>query len=164
MGIDGSTTSTGISVFDDEKLLYYDCIKPRSKDWQERLVVLTNEIHKVFRMYKINMVYMEDVPLKDGKITIKKLSAVRGVIFALCALEGIEFNAISVSDWRNNAGFYGNGKENLKRDKMKERAIEEVKELFDIDVNDDIAESILIAYRTRYQKPPKFGRRMKGGN
>ena len=164
MGIDGSTTSTGISVFDDEDLLYYDCIKPKSKDWQERLGILADELQEVFNKYNIDIVFIEDVPLKDGKPTIKKLSAVRGVVIAICALNGTKLESESVSEWRKNSGFYGGNKEDLKRDNMKQRAIDEVKELFNIDVNDDIAESILIAYRTRYPKPLAFGRRMKGGN
>ena len=161
-GIDGSTTSTGIGVFDDETLLFYDCIRPKSKDWQVRLGMLTNELDKIFSDYPIEVAYVEDVPLKDGKLTIKKLSAVRGVFIALCALHNIKIDAESVSSWRNNADFYGGTKDDLKRDKMKKKAIEEVKSLFDIDVNDDIAEGILIGYRTRYPKEIKtFGRKSK---
>ena len=163
MGIDGSTTSTGVAVFDDKDLLYYDCIKPKSKDWRERISYIADELQEVFKEYDIDTVYIEDVPLKDGKPTIKKLSAVHGAVIALCALNMAKMDAESVSDWRENAGFYDGTRKGLKRDIMKQKAIKEVKELFDIDVNDDIAEAILIAYRTRYPKPLAFGRRMKGG-
>ena len=159
-GIDGSTTSTGISIFNDKELIFYDCIKPKSKDWQMRLKILANQLNDIFSQYNIDRLYIEDVPLKDGKLTIKKLSAVRGVVLALCGLYGIDIDAESVSDWRKNADFYDGTKEGTKRDAMKQKAIKEVKEVFGIDVNDDIAEAILVAYRTRYPKEKKvFGKK-----
>lgn len=162
MGIDGSTTSTGIGVFDDKKLIYWTCIKPKSKNWQERLSILSCELDKIFNDYPIEVCYIEDVPLKDGKPTIKKLSAVRGVVIAICSLHNVELISEGVSDWRKNAGFFDGTKSGMKRDIMKQKAIEEVDRLFGIEVNDDIAEGILIAYRTRYPIPPKFGKRAKG--
>ena len=162
MGIDGSTTSTGIGVFNNEELMFYTCIKPKSKNWQERLRILACELDKVFKSYPIEICYIEDVPLKDGKITIKKLSAVRGIVIALCGLYNVELVSEGVSDWRKNAGFFDGTKDGMKRDVMKEKAVNEVKTLFNIEVNDDIAEGILVAYRTRYPKPPKFGKRAKG--
>ena len=161
-GIDGSTTSTGVSIFNDEELIFYDCIKPKSKDWQIRLKILANQLNDIFSQYEIDRLYIEDVPLKDGKLTIEKLSAVRGVVLALCGLYGIDIDAESVSNWRQNADFYDGTKEGMKRDAMKEKAVKEVHDVFGIDVNDDIAEAILVAYRTRYPKEKKtFGKKPK---
>lgn len=151
-GIDGSTTSTGISILNDKDLLYYECIKPKSKDWEERIGFISYRINDILRNNNIEMIYIEDIPLKDGKPTIKKLACVRGAIKAVSFLNDIPLDPRPVNEWRKNAGFYDGTKEGLKRDAMKEKAIEEVKRLFGIDVNDDIAESILIGYRTRYPK------------
>lgn len=160
MGVDGSTTSTGIGIFDNEKLLYYECIKPKSKLlWQDRVMVIAQRLNAILDEYRPSVIYMEDVPLKDGKPTILKLGAVRGVVIGLCGIYNIKLDAESVSDWRRNAGFYGDGKEGLKRDEMKKKAVKEVKRLFNIDVNDDVAEGILIAYRTVYPKQSAFGRK-----
>ncbi len=151
MGADLSTTSTGIGILEDDKLIHYECIKPKSKDWEERIRQISLRLNEIFNEYNIENVYVEDVPLKDGKLTIKKLSVVRGALTSITSLHNVPLISDSVSDWRKNAGFYDGTKEGTKRDAMKQKAIKRVKELFSIDVNDDIAEAILIAY---YHKNP----------
>lgn len=149
-GIDPSTTSTGIGIFDDMDLIFYACVSPKSKNWEERLAQMAIEINKILTEWMPDMVYEEDVPLKDGKPTIKKLANVQGVIRSLCALNGIEFNLLKVNEWRQNAGFYDGTKEGMEREAMKDKAKQEVEKLFGLKVNDDIAEGILIGYRSVY--------------
>ena len=60
------------------------------------------------------------------------------------------------SEWRSKVGLYDGTKRGMKRDVLKQRAIEKANELFHLDLTwvsprskknqDDIAESILIAY------------------
>lgn len=153
MGIDGSTTSSGIGILDDKQLLHYLCIKPKSKDWEERIGILFIQLDQLLKTWKPEYVIAEDVPLKDGKPTIKKLSAVRGAMISACAYNNIPFRTLPLSGedgWRQKAGFFDGTKEGMTREAMKAKAIKEVKCLFDIDVNDDIAEGILIAYRDKY--------------
>lgn len=152
VGIDGSTTSTGIAVFKNKNLIFYECIAPKDKDWEQRLSVMAMRIDAILKAYKPSCIIMEDVPLKKGSLTLKKLSAVRGMMIAVCAFNKIRLEIDSVSDWRRNAGFFDGTRDGLKRDAMKQKAINEVKRIFDIEVNDDIAEAILIAYRTKYPK------------
>lgn len=149
-GIDGSTSSTGIAIFDDKNLIFYDCIAPKSKDCDTRIKEIASRLSDIFDHYRPEQVFAEDVPLKDGKPTIKKLSTVRGVILTLCELYESNLIFDSVAQWRHNAGFFGGSKDNLRRDVMKARAIAEVKRLFNIEVNDDTAEAILIGYRSVY--------------
>lgn len=150
MGIDGSTTSTGVAVFNNHNLIFYECIAPKAHDWEQRLSEMTSRLNSIVGEFHPSYIVMEDVPLKKGMQTIKKLSAVRGVVIALCALNKIRLEIDTVSAWRKNAGFFDGTREGLKRDSMKQKAIDEVKRVFDIDVNDDIAEAILIAYRNKY--------------
>lgn len=160
IGIDGSTTSYGVGVLKDKQLIHYECIKPKSKDWEERVRKIAIRLNEILHEYPdIECAFMEDIPLKDGKITIKKLGCVRGATDAILALNDIPINPQSVSDWRRNALFYDGTKAGLQRDAMKQKAVDEVKNLFDIDVNDDIAEAILVGYRTLY---PKEKKRVKG--
>lgn len=149
-GIDGSTTSTGIAIFDDEELIFYDCIAPKHKDCDTRIKEIACRLNDIFDHYRPSQVFVEDIPLKDGKPTIKKLSTIRGVILCICELYESLLTFDSVAQWRKNAGFFGGSKEDLKRDIMKKKAIAEVEKLFNIDVNDDIAEAILIGYRSMY--------------
>lgn len=157
MGADLSTTSTGIGILEDDKLIYYECIKPKSKNWEERVRQISLRLNEILNEYKIENIYVEDIPLKDGKLTIKKLAIVRGALTAISSLHNIPLIADSVSDWRKNAGFYDGTKEGMKREAMKQKAINKVKELFKIEVNDDIAEAILIAYYHKYPNKEKRG-------
>lgn len=152
IGLDLSTTSTGLGILDDEKLIHYECIKPKStmKDWQDRLFIISRRLNELFKEYDIEEAYVEDVPLKDGKPTIMKLSCVRGCAISSCALYNTILIPRKVSDWRQDAGFFDGTQKGMTRDEMKKKAIEEVKRIFGIDVNDDIAESSLIAYRSIY--------------
>lgn len=159
MGADLSTTSTGIGILKDKELIHYECIKPKSKDWEERVRQIALRLNEILSEYNIENIYVEDVPLKDGKITIKKLSTVRGTLTAISSLHNVPLNPDSVSDWRKNAGFYDGTKDGMKRDAMKQKAVDRVKEIFGIDVNDDIAEAICIAYYHKYPIKKGFGRR-----
>ena len=160
LGADLSTTSTGISIFNDKELIHYECIAPKitkktenigeTEDWEVRVYLITKRLNEIFNEYDIEEVYCEDIPLKDGKPTIKKLGVVRGVLLAICAIHGVKINPRQVPEWRQNAGFFDGTQKGMTRDEMKKKAIEEVKRLFEIEVNDDIAESSLIAYRSIY--------------
>ena len=154
-GIDASTTSTGLGVFEDDRLIYYECIKPKSKDWQERLKEMSKRLYDILNEWKPKTIYMEDVPLKDGKPTLVKLSNVQGIVRGLCALFDVELNLLKVNEWRQNAGFYTGNKADMERSVLKEKAKQEVKDLFGLEVNDDIAEGILVGFRTVYPKEKK---------
>ena len=67
-----------------------------------------------------------------------------------CAKNNIEFNHPLPSEWRAKIGIKQSSK--IKREVLKEEAIFVVKNEYGIDVNDDIAESILIA-RSAFNLP-----------
>lgn len=163
LGADPSTSSFGIGIFDDEKLIHYEAIAPKinkktpyigkTEDWEVRCYLISKRLIEIFKEYDIEEVYCEDIPLKDGKPTIKKLGVIRGCLLSACAMYNTTINPDGVCDWRQNAGFFDGTTSGLKRDAMKRKAVEEVNRLFGIDVCDDIAEAILIAYRSRYPVP-----------
>lgn len=160
-GIDASTTNVGIGILEGKELIHYECITPKDKNWENRVGIISIRLNELFNEYKIDEeIYIEDLVYKDGKPTLAKLACVRGAIKAISSLHNIKLNPDSVSDWRRNAGFYDGTKEGSKRDVMKKKAIERVKELFNIDVDDNTAEGILIAYYHKYPmvKKRKIGR------
>lgn len=160
LGADLSTTSSGISIFDDEKLIHYECLAPKigkktpnigqTEDWEVRTYFIAQRLNEIFNEYIVEEAYCEDIPLKDGKPTIKKLGVVRGAFLSVCSIHNTKINPRQVSDWRQDAGFFDGTQKGMTRDEMKKKAIEEVERLFNIIVNDDVAESALIAYRSRY--------------
>ena len=155
-GIDASTSCTGWSIFKDDKLITYGAIKPHGEDWRGRVMDLTMALSEIFKIHRPNIIYMEDVPMKKGSLTIEKLGAVQGVVLALCAAYKIKPRFLLPSKWRSDLNLFDGTRAGLQRDVLKKKAIEMVNEEFGLNLtwvapsskknDDDIAESILIAY------------------
>lgn len=166
IGVDGSTSCSGYSVFRDGALVAYGAIKPKGKEWDERLMQEWQEFCAVVEQYHPDVLYYEQPPLKDGKITLLKLGAVQGMILGLCAQYNIKIQFLSPSDWRREVGFYDGTREGTKRDELKKKSIEKANQLFGLDLvwkspnskfnNDDVSDAILIAYSQI--KPRYFGK------
>ena len=52
IGLDCSTSATGYSVFDRNGLIAYGVIKPKSKDWRERIEELSTKLSEIFIKYR----------------------------------------------------------------------------------------------------------------
>lgn len=167
MGIDASTSSTGWSIFDNDKFIAHGVIKPKGNDWRDRIKQEWGLLCTIVEKYSPSKIYMEDVPLKDGKPTLLKLGAVQGVALALSAQYNIEIVYLSPSDWREPLGLYDGTREGTHREVLKKKAIEMVNKVFGLNLlwvapkskrnEDDTAEAILICYSQ--VKPRRFGKR-----
>lgn len=157
MGIDASTTCTGYAFFDENKLIHYSCIKPNGTTWQERLINEGPKLNMLIEQWKPDVIIMENVPLVNRQLeTLVILGAVQGYILSVASSHGVEIKFVMPSEWRSKVGLYDGTKRGMKRDVLKQRAIEKANKLFHLDLTwvsprskknqDDIAESILIAY------------------
>jgi len=150
-GIDGSTNSTGVSIMRDGKLEFYDLIDlHKEKDAMKRIQKMLLKICEILDRYKLDAVYMEKSILKSNVDTVQKLANLAGGMMLYCAQNGIEFKHPLPPEWRAKIGIKQSSK--IKREVLKEQAILAVKNEYWIDVNDDIAESILIA-RSAFDLP-----------
>lgn len=151
VGIDGSTNSTGISVMQDGNLKFYSLIDlHKEKNVMKRIQNMLLKICEILDQYNIDAIYMEKSVLKSNVDTVQKLANLAGGIMLYCAKNNIEFNHPLPSEWRAKIGIKQSSK--IKREVLKEEAIFVVKNEYGIDVNDDIAESILIA-RSAFNLP-----------
>nr|DAH39470.1 MAG TPA: Holliday junction resolvasome, endonuclease subunit [Caudoviricetes sp.] len=151
VGIDGSTNSTGISVIQDGNLKFYSLIDlHKEKNVMKRIQNMLLKICEILDQYNIDAIYMEKSVLKSNVDTVQKLANLAGGIMLYCAKNNIEFNHPLPSEWRAKIGIKQSSK--IKREVLKEEAIFVVKNEYGIDVNDDIAESILIA-RSAFNLP-----------
>lgn len=158
MGIDASSTCTGIAIFEDDKLIYHGAVKP-SKDlyWRERLEEEGKEIEAIIKQYRPSCIYIEDVPLIGKQMqTLVLLGAVQGYILSIATHYNVPVHFLLPSQWRSDIGLFDGSKMGTKRDAMKEKAVLTANEKFGLNLrwvkpksrlnDDDIAESILIAY------------------
>lgn len=168
MGIDGSTTSSGWAIFESEGCIRIASgrIRPKGEDWRDRIEQEWPIFSQIFEKYRPVKIYIEDVPMKDGKSTILKLGAVQGMAICLAAQYGAEVQFLLPSDWRSCLGLFDGTRQGTHREILKRKAVETANKLFNLNLlwvkekskqnEDDEAEALLIAYSQI--KPKKFGK------
>lgn len=148
LALDISTRSTGWAVFENKKLIDYGCITSSSTNLIKRIHIITDGIKEILNKYTINKIIVEEVRPELGTQNIKTHRAllwVQGYI-AIMAYDNfkLELEYLYPSEWRKVCGIKtGSG---VRRESLKPQDIAFVKEKYNIDVNDDIADAIGIGY------------------
>ena len=178
-GIDASSSCTGLSIFDNQELIYYTKIRPK-KDlgFRNNACQIADAIIPILKQYNPSTIYMEDIPkyVKQGSHgnnilgTLTTLGAIQGILYReISYMNGFEIVYVDVDAWRQELGFLL-GKER-KREQMKMKAVKFANETFGLELwfeegskskkcDDDVAESVCIAW-SQIQKNNKkqFGRK-----
>lgn len=146
LGIDASTKCSGYCVMNEYgSLIFYSSFDFKSeKDIQERIDLQIKEFINLFKKEKPDICYIENTWNKNNIETTKALTNIIGAIRCLCIKYKCGFNLVLPSTWRSVIGI--DGGKNIKRDEFKKRAIKWVNKKYSIDVSDDEAEAICIAY------------------
>lgn len=156
-GIDASSTCTGISVFNKEKLIDFFEISSNKPEWHERLKEQKSKIEDIFKKYNPTTVYMEDVPLeKRSSKNLLILGGVQGFLFDICLNYNAEIIYIPPTRWRSELKMFDGTKKGKTREVLKEKAIKKANEMFNLELvwngpnskktQDDVAEAILIGF------------------
>lgn len=146
LALDISTKSTGAAIFNDTELIHYTCLTATSTNVFNRIDKITDQIQQLIKKYKPTAVVVQDpLPAQSGHnmSVYKKLTWAQGIIGDLMNKYKLEFTYMfTSSQWRSKVGIStGRG---IKRESLKSKDIAKVKELYNIEVNDDIADAILI--------------------
>ena len=154
LAIDGSTKSTGIAVFNDDKLIHYECVTASSTDVLKRINKMVSRIEELYKEYEIDTVMMEDVLPEDVKHNAKVYKALI-YLQAAVVLKLHDYNQTVEfclpSEWRAKCKIQ-NGR-GIKRESAKAYDMAYVKEHFNIDVNDDVADAICIGIAYNIANP-----------
>lgn len=161
IAIDASTKSTGIAIFKSKELLEYKLITQSSKDVLKRIKNMTDAIEEIYNKYNMSgqiQVIMEQIipdNLNDAKWsknqnTFKALFYLQAAIVLMFHHYEQEVELIGASSWRKRCGIKQGG---ATRDALKARDIEFVKQHYQIDVNDDLADAICIGYAKVNEQP-----------
>lgn len=139
-------------------MIHYQAVQPRRDlTWRERLIQEGMEIENIIKKYCPSCIYMEDVPLMGKQMqTLVLLGAVQGYILSIATHYNVPVHFLLPSQWRSDMGLFDGTKMGTKKDAMKEKAVLTANEKFGLNLRwvkpksklneDDIAESILIAY------------------
>lgn len=149
IGLDCSTKSTGFSVFNDKELIDYGCLTASSTDLIKRINLIMSKIKDILQKHPdTKTVIMEEVIPSTGKNikTWKALIYLQAmiVIYLHNEFPQIKIELIYPNSWRAKIGIHTG--RNITRDQLKNEDINFVKQKYNIDVNDDIADAICIAH------------------
>lgn len=160
MSIDASTKSTGIAIFNEDNLVYKDCLTATAS-WSllKRIVAIVNKIKDVLDKYKVDKIILEEVHPEAAAANIKTWRALMWLQAAINLMLYEEYPTIEVdylypSEWRKYCKIkQGRG---TKREELKAADIKWAQEQFNIEnINDDIADAIGIGYGYLKQKEEK---------
>ena len=140
---DTSTTCSGMALYVDNKLKSYAELKPlKGMELEDRMYSMADLISNKLNEWKPDIVFIETPQGHGANVKLaRNLGMMLGVVMGWCAFHGIEFHEVAPSQWRAWAG-WSQGK--LTRPELKKISIARVKEKYDIDVGDDVADAINI--------------------
>ena len=151
VGIDMSSQRTGIALFEDNQYVEHVLIDlHKIKDTNERIRKMMKDIKQQLNRYKPDVIVMEECLMTNNIKTVKVLSYIAGTIISWADENNTIFKFQLPTAWRKKVGIMQN--QHIKREQLKQEAIEMVKEKFGLDVTDDEAESILLAYSLAYNE------------
>lgn len=154
LSLDLSTKSSGVAIFDnDKKLIDYTCITASSTDLIKRIYKIIDELKLFCQKYNnIDTVVIEEVRPEGNQYGVGNQKTHKALMYLQAALiffmhdnyPKIKIEYLYPSEWRSRCGLHtGRG---IKREELKKADIAFVKKVYNIDVNDDIADAIGIGY------------------
>lgn len=149
LAIDASTKSTGVALFEDTKLIKYDCLTASSNDVIKRIQKIIKELKNFLENETIDKVILEEVRPEDRQQNIQTHRVLMWLQAAIAFLmhetqPKAEIEYVYPSEWRAKCGIK-NGR-GVRRDIAKELDVAFCKKEYLIDVNDDIADAIGIGH------------------
>jgi Holliday junction resolvasome RuvABC endonuclease subunit len=154
LSLDSSTKSTGFAIFVNgnyKESCFIDHSK--IKDAQERLSAMISDIYKIIDKYSPDIVTWEITVVVRNPQVQRDLTMIVGAIMGKCIEKNIFFYPFRPTEWRKLVS--DGEKLPKKRDELKQWGKDKVKELFNIDVeNDDVSDAILIgqAYIDKFRE------------
>lgn len=143
LAFDQSTAVTGFSVWNNETLFDYGIIDLHKNDnTDERIKDMTNRISDIIQKYSPDSVVIEEVAQQSNAKVLKILARLQGAILYMCMLRSIPCSIIEPAKWRSKIGLTVGP--HIKRSDLKHQAIQHVKEKYNLDVIEDVAEAICI--------------------
>lgn len=142
LGIDPGYDRIGVAILEGSKnLLYSDCITTNPKDdFCDRLVMLGNDVEKLIKEYKPQLLSIEKLFFTTNQKTAMQVAEARGAIMYLARQHGLEIMEFTPMEIKVAVTGYGKA--------TKENVHDMVRKLIDIPIKktlDDEIDAIAIA-------------------
>ena len=153
IGFDNASHNMGVSIFDNGKLVYYNLLTFNQGTAIQRLNKIRDTLEKqILPLWEPDIIQIEDIQHQTSYATYEVLVKLKGVFEMACDRFGIELKRTRSSTWRSHFAI-----NKRKRQEDKKAAIGLVKDMYQVDVTDDVAEAILIAkYRVDMESKGKI--------
>ena len=139
--IDSSTSKSGVAFWINGELQEYKLLDfHKEKTTSIKFDKMARALLDTLDYYKPNIIWLEEAVVTRNAQTQRVLLRLQGVVYTWCILNNCEFNTIRPAEWRKlcDAEFSG------KREELKAIAVQFVKDRYDIETTDDVAEAICI--------------------
>ena len=145
LAIDASTKSSGIAIFQQSKLIHYECLIQNDRNVYKRIENMSNRIVEICKKYRPTNIVMEEVlpqDVKQNQSVYKALIYLQGETVTKLGILGYKVNFYISGHWRKLCGIStGPG---IKREVLKANSQRLVKMIYNINVNDDISDAICL--------------------
>lgn len=155
LSIDASTKSSGIAIFENNKLIHYECITASSKNVLDRITLMVQKIRQLFDKYQPDNVVMEEVvpdDVRHNQNVFKSLMYLQAAVALELNKNNVKIDFIVASHWRKICGIKTG--RYVERQQLKKASQDLVEAIYKIKVNDDISDSICLgmAYLVQNRK------------
>ena len=145
LAIDASTKSSGIAIFQQGKLIHYECLIQNDRNVYKRIDNMSNRIVEICKKYKPTNIVMEEVlpqDVRQNQSVYKALIYLQGETITKLGVLGYKVDLCVVGHWRRICRIHtGPG---IKRETLKAASQRLVKMIYNINVNDDISDAICL--------------------
>lgn len=129
----------GFSLWRDGQLLHYGIINPKHTDYNDVINEMCDKVGNIITKNNVDTVLLEEVQSQRNPASFKKLSMLLGALMYTCHLNECDFEIISCNRWRMELGT-----RSKKRDELKKLSQEYVLNKYNINVSNDISDSIVM--------------------
>lgn len=120
IGLDLSSTNSGIAIFIDKQYVYSTVIKPSGGTYK-RINYVVEELLKIIKQYDVKHAIIEDIFLKKGAThTFKVLSGLQHCVCCMLIKNNVSFDILSAETWRKHAGISNKSRDIAKNNSIKE--------------------------------------------
>ena len=145
LALDQSLNTTGWALFDGDTLVDFNHFKIfAASAISDRLGSLWEQIYKIYKTYKFDYLYLEDIQYQNNKDTYKKLAYAQAVILLWCFFNEIKYLILAPSHWRKIISDNYNIKFGRTRAEQKRQCNNFVKDKFRIEPTEDESDAIAI--------------------
>lgn len=145
LAIDASTKSSGVAIFQQGKLIHYQCITDNQYNSFDRITHMTQRLVSLCKKYTPTDIIMQDVlpqDVKHNQNVYKALIYLQASIVLAFHKIGYKINFYTASHWRKLCKIKtGPG---IKRERLKQASVNLVSQVYNIKVNDDISDAICL--------------------